>query len=71
MTVTDKNTGVATPMGEICYSIQIWPKEKALVMPVGAARSEPNTNPYLPPPVGRLKWSWNPFVLGVYYYIIL
>jgi hypothetical protein len=60
----DKNTLEATPKGEICYSIQIWPKEKALVMAAGAARSEPNTNPYLPPPVGRLKWSWNPFVLG-------
>ena len=22
----DKNTGEATPKGEICYSIQIWPK---------------------------------------------
>ena len=64
LSVTDKNTGETTPKGEVCYSIQIWPKDKALVMPVGAARSEPNTNPYLPPPVGRLKWSWNPFVLG-------
>ena len=60
----DKSTGDVTPKGEICYSIQIWPKDKALVMKAGAARSEPNTNPYLPPPVGRLKWSWNPFVLG-------
>ena len=65
LSVTDKNTGETTPKGEVCYSIQIWPKDKALVMPVGAARSEPNTNPYLPPPVGRLKWSWNPFVLGI------
>ena len=38
--------------------MQIWPKDKALVMPSGAARTEPNTNPYLPPPVGRIKWSW-------------
>ena len=71
LSVTDKNTGETTPKGEICYSIQIWPKDKALVMPVGAARSEPNTNPYLPPPVGRLKWSWNPFVLGGHYTIHL
>ena len=33
-------------------------------MPVGAARNDPNTNPFLPPPVGRLTFSWNPFVLG-------
>ena len=51
-------------MGSIAYSVQIWPKEKALLMPVGAARNDPNTNPFLPPPVGRLKFSWNPFVLG-------
>jgi hypothetical protein len=61
----DKNDPTkVTPMGSICYSIQIWPKDKATVMAVGAARSEPNTNPFLPPPVGRLKFSWNPFVLG-------
>ena len=47
-----------TPMGSICYSIQIWPKDKATLMPVGNARTEPNTNPFLPPPVGRLKFSW-------------
>lgn len=55
----DKNDPTkVTPMGSICYSIQIWPKEKSLVMPVGGARNEPNTNPFLPPPVGRLKFSW-------------
>lgn len=54
----DKNDPTKiTPMGSICYSIQIWPKDKATVMAVGAARSEPNTNPFLPPPVGRLKFS--------------
>jgi hypothetical protein len=55
----DKNDPTkVTPMGSICYSIQIWPKDKAIVMPAGAARTEPNSNPFLPPPVGRLKFSW-------------
>ena len=62
--VLDHNTGVREPRGQLCINIQLWPKDKAIVMPVGARRDEPNTNPYLPPPVGRLKWSWNPFVLG-------
>ena len=62
--VLDHNTGVREPRGQLCVNIQLWPKDKAIVMPVGARRDEPNTNPYLPPPVGRLKWSWNPFVLG-------
>ena len=48
-----------TPMGSICYSIQIWPKDMAVAQPVGAARNEPNTNPFLPPPVGRFKFSWS------------
>lgn len=60
----DHNTDKFEPMGSICVSIQIWPKNKSIIMPVGAARNEPNTNPFLPPPVGRLKFSWNPFVLG-------
>jgi len=61
----DKNDpSKVTPMGSICYSIQIWPKDKATLMPVGNARNDPNTNPFLPPPVGRLKFSWNPFVMG-------
>ena len=62
--VLDHNTGVREPRGQLCINIQLWPKDKAIVMPVGARRDDPNTNPYLPPPVGRLKWSWNPFVLG-------
>ena len=60
----DHNGGPSKPMGAICYSVQIWPKEKAIIFPVGSARTEPNTNPFLPPPVGRLKFSWNPFVMG-------
>lgn len=61
---SDHNTGKVTPMGKIAFSIQIWPKDKAAALPVGTARNDPNTNPYLAPPVGRLKFSWNPFVLG-------
>jgi hypothetical protein len=60
----DHNTDKITPMGSVCISLQIWPKDKANALPAGSARNEPNTNPFLPPPVGRLKWSWNPFVLG-------
>ncbi len=51
-------TGVREPMGSLCISIQLWPKEKAVVMPQGAARNEPNSDPFLPPPVGRMKFSW-------------
>ena len=55
----DKNNpGKPESMGYVAYSLQIWPKEKAVVMPVGNAQLDPNNNPYCPPPVGRLKFSW-------------
>jgi hypothetical protein len=60
----DHNGGEPIPMGSVSYSIQIWPKDKSVAMPAGAARSDPNSNPYLPGPVGRLKFSLNPFVMG-------
>jgi hypothetical protein len=58
------NPGKDLQVGEVCISVQIWPKEKAVLMRAGSGRSEPNQNPFLPPPVGRFKFSWNPFVLG-------
>jgi hypothetical protein len=31
--------------------------------PVGEGRDEPNVDPHLPDPVGRIKWSWNPWTM--------
>ena len=47
-----------TYMGSLCVSIQIWPKEMALLQPVGIGQNAPNTNPYLPPPIGRFYFTW-------------
>lgn len=33
-------------------------------LPAGFGRNEPNANPKLPKPTGRLKFSLNPFVMG-------
>lgn len=30
---------------------------------VGDGRNDPNVNPFLPPPVGRLKFTLNPFAM--------
>ena len=38
---------------------------RASLAPVGQGRSEPNANPFLMPPIGRVKWSWNPITLAV------
>jgi hypothetical protein len=46
------------------------PAWKASVCKVGKGRDEPNTNPYLPPPVGRFKWTMNPFRLLVNFFFI-
>jgi hypothetical protein len=65
MTRRNEETGEHEPMGSLCYSLQIWPKDKANVMAAGSGRSDPNNDPYLPPPTGRLKFSWNPFAMCI------
>ena len=49
--------------GRILCSLEILPMWKAEINKVGKGRKEPNINPYLPPPVGRFQWTWNPFKL--------
>ncbi|ETV80250.1 hypothetical protein H257_06591 [Aphanomyces astaci] len=57
----NRETNVKEPMGAICISMELVPKEKAKVTPLGHGRSDPNNSPFLPPPAGRLKFSMNPF----------
>ena len=47
--------------GRVLCSLEIVPKWYAELHPVGKGRDEPNMNPYLPPPVGRIQFTWNPF----------
>ena len=49
--------------GRILCSLEILPMWKAEANKVGLGRKEPNYAPYLPPPVGRFQWSWNPLKL--------
>ena len=46
---------------KIRLDLRIIPGEQAKKNPVGSARVEPNMKPYLPPPVGRIQFSLNPF----------
>lgn len=48
-------------VGKVRVQIDIVPIDKAEANNVGEGRTEPNHSPYLPPPIGRLEWSWNPF----------
>ncbi len=43
-------------MGSLLLSIELLPKDLAESVPVGMGRSEPNLNPYLPPPTGRMTF---------------
>ena len=49
--------------GRILCSLEILPIWKAELSKVGKGRKEPNTSPYLPPPVGRFQWSLNPLTM--------
>ena len=45
----------------VLCSLEILPEWYSEMHPVGKGREEPNMNPYLPPPVGRIKFTLNPF----------
>jgi len=67
--VSRNDKGQIEKTGKVRMSIEILSKENAETNIVGEARSEPNMNPYLPTPVGRLSLSFNPIKLIVSYYI--
>ena len=41
--------------------IELVTKENALENPLGEGRNEPNTDPFLPPPEGRIEFSLDPW----------
>jgi len=47
--------------GYILISIQVLPMDFVEKNPQGAGREEPNNDPHLPAPEGRLKLTMNPF----------
>lgn len=57
---TRNDKGQVENTGKIRVQIDIYPKEMADTNKVGEARQEPNVNPFLPPPIGRLSFSLNP-----------
>jgi hypothetical protein len=52
-----------TSQGRLGVSVQIVPEQEATANPVGKGQESPNVNPYLPPPVGRLRLSANPLAM--------
>ena len=44
-------------------SFELVPMTIAATSKVGLGRSEPNVNPKLPEPLGRIHFSWNPYTM--------
>ena len=55
-----KNEGKIVNNGFVRIQIEIVPLDYAEKNKVGSGRDEPNVNPFLPPPIGRLSFSLNP-----------
>jgi hypothetical protein len=57
----DAKTRRRKPRGKIALSVAIVPLAECASKPAGVGRTEPNANPHLPPPPGRLKLSFHPW----------
>lgn len=55
------NSGVLENNGYVRVRIDITPMAWADKNKIGSAREDPNIEPYLPPPIGRLHFSLNPW----------
>eukprot|EP01006_Ploeotia_vitrea_P017020 TRINITY_DN48009_c0_g3_i1.p2 TRINITY_DN48009_c0_g3~~TRINITY_DN48009_c0_g3_i1.p2 ORF type:complete len:440 (-),score=253.12 TRINITY_DN48009_c0_g3_i1:22-1176(-) len=49
--------------GKLEVSIELLPESVGTQFPAGPGRSEPNQNPVLPPPEGRMIWTLNPITM--------
>lgn len=58
LSINDK--GKTVSRGNLKVSVDVYPVKDADNNPVGKGRDDPNLNPFLPPPVGRLELSLNP-----------
>jgi hypothetical protein len=63
LTVIDRKKSRVLNRGRLAISLSIVPQSEVESRPVGSGRDEPNNNPYLPPPFGRMSFSFNPLDL--------
>jgi hypothetical protein len=49
--------------GKMRVQMSIMPKDQSDAYQVGEARTDPNHSPFLPPPIGRIVWSLNPWTM--------
>lgn len=58
--VSKDDKGKVVVNGRLKMSLDVLPIKDAQANPVGEAQSEPNINPFLPKPFGRIEFSMNP-----------
>lgn len=58
--ISKNNEGKLEDNGHVRIRIDITSMEYAEVNKIGSAREDPNIEPFLPPPIGRLTFSFNP-----------
>jgi hypothetical protein len=63
--ITRNDQGKVEKTGKVRIQVDVYPKEMALLNKVGEARQEPNVNPFLPPPIGRISFTLNPLKMFV------
>jgi hypothetical protein len=63
ITFKDRDSAQEVYRGRIAVSMSIVPAVEYENDPVGSGRNEPNKDPYLPPPNGRLSFSLNPMTI--------
>lgn len=49
--------------GDVKITVHVLPKTKADKQPLGKGRDDLNTDPFCPPPAGRMEFSLNPFTM--------
>jgi hypothetical protein len=64
-TEKEKNSSTGKPdyCGKLLVSLQLVPQSMVEQLGAGKGRSEPNANPYLPQPTGRLAFTLNPWAM--------
>ena len=59
----DRKKGKLLKRGEVAVTVHIVPESEFKAQPVGSGRDEPNQNPFLMYPSGRMMFSFNPCTL--------
>lgn len=58
--ISKNKEGKLEDNGHVRIRIDITSMEHATLNKIGSAREDPNIEPFLPPPIGRLTFSFNP-----------